>query len=70
MLRGSCEREKERNPHRGKLWFWRGNIKASEKSTAVGLRRAKQNESLTDHWYHHPKTPQPEIFMWGLDAET
>lgn len=28
------------------------DLKASEKSRAAGLRRAKQRESNTDHWYH------------------
>ena len=48
----------------------RGNLKASEKSTAAGLKRAKQKESHTNHQYHCPWTPQPEMLRWRLDAET
>ena len=27
-------------------------------------------ENCTDHWYHHPQTPQPEMLWWGLGAAT
>ena len=47
----------------------RRNLKASEKSVAAGLRRAKK-ENHTDHPYHHPWTMQPETLRWGLGTET
>ena len=67
--------KEERNPHPGRLPNWpgdqprlSGNIKALEKSSAARLRRAMQRESCTDHWYHHPWKPQPEMLGWGLGA--
>ena len=44
------------------------DLKVAKKSTAAGLRRAKQNESCTDHLHHHPR--QPEMLRWGLGTET
>ena len=49
---------------------WRGNLSALEKSAAVGLRREKQRESCTDHWYYHHGIPQPGTLKSGLGAET
>ena len=34
------------------------------------MRRAKQKESLTDHKYHRPQTPQPETLRWRLGSDT
>ena len=31
------------------------DLKVAKKSTAAGLRRAKQSESCTDHLHHHPR---------------
>ena len=51
--------KEERNPHPGKPPNWWGDqlrwrdLKASEKSTADGLRRTDQRESHTNHQYHH-----------------
>ena len=67
---------KERNLHPGRLincWgeqLRQRDLKASEKSAAVGLRRAKQSERCTDHQYHYPQTPQPEMIRQQLGAET
>ena len=37
-----------------------------EKSAPAGLRREKQKDSHTDHWYHCPQIPQPETSLgWG-----
>ena len=47
----------------------RKELKALEKSTAAGLRRAIQSKSHTDHLHHHPHTPQPEILGQGLGTE-
>ena len=62
--------KEERNPYPGRSWFQRGKLKDSWKSIASGQRRAKQKESHTDHWYHHPGTPYPETLWWGLGTET
>ena len=62
--------KEERNSHPGRPWSWRGNLKASEKSSAARLRRAKQKESHRDHHYQHPWTTQPETLRRGLGAET
>ena len=62
--------KEEKNPHPGRPRPQRENLKASEKSPEVGLSRAKQKESHTDHWYHHPQTPQPEALRLALGTET
>ena len=46
------------------------DIKASEKRGVAELKWAKENQSLTDHQYHCPWTPQPETPGWGLGTET
>ena len=33
------------------------DLKATKKSTAAGLRQAKQRESHKDYWHHLPWTP-------------
>ena len=48
---------------------WR-DLKAAEKNTAAGLRRAKQSESHTDYLAASLQTPQPEMLSQGLGAET
>ena len=60
LLRGSCEREKEAthpgkppNQYRDQLRWT--DLKVNEKSSAAGLRRAKQSESLRDYRYHHSR---------------
>ena len=66
--------KEKRNPHPGKLPKQQGDqlrqrdLKVTKKSTAARLRRAKQNESCTDHLHHHPR--QPEMLRWGLGTET
>ena len=55
-------------PGRTQSWGW--NLKASEKSTADGLRREMHKESCTGHCYHHSQTQQPETFRKGLATET
>ena len=63
--------KKERNPHPGKPHNRQGNqprqrdLKASEKSRAVGLRRAKQRDSHTNHYYHYLQTLEPEMLCRG-----
>ena len=69
--------KEERNLYTGRIpdwrgdWTgWRGSHKASEKSAASSLRRAKQSESFTDN----PSVisfciPQPETFLQGLGVE-
>ena len=69
LLRGNCEREREsalgRPPSRqGNQLRLRGNLKASEKSGAAGLRTAKQSHTSC------PWTSQPETFGQELGAET
>ena len=68
--------KEERNPHSGKPpnqqrdQLRQRDLKVSKKSTAAGLRRAKQRESCTDHRSHCPHTPQPEMLGQELGAET
>ena len=72
FLRGSCEREK--NPHPEKPPNGLGyqprprDFKVTKKTTAAGLRRAKQSKSHTDHLHNGPRHPQPEMFgrSWAL----
>ena len=47
-----------------------GTSKLQKKSTAAGLRRAKQRESCKDYQYHCPQTPQTETLRMGLGSET
>ena len=49
--------KEKRNPHPGKhsekeISRDRRDLKASEKTIAAGLRRAKEIESGKGHWYH------------------
>ena len=67
--RGEAVKE-ERNPHLGGHSPGKGNLKASEKSTAARLRKAKERESCTDHRYHCPQTSRAETLRWGPGAET
>ena len=60
----------ERNLHPGRPWSWRKTLKASEKSAAARLSRAKQKGCYTDHQHHCLRTPQPEILRQRLGAET
>ena len=63
--------KEERNPYPGRPPSLRGdqprwrNLKASEKSTTAGLRRAKQRESHRDYQYHSPWTPQSKKLRQG-----
>lgn len=38
---------------RGDQLGQKGSLRVSEKSTAATLRRAKEREGCTDHWYRH-----------------
>ena len=49
--------KEEMNLHPWRPWFQRGELRASEKSAAVKLKRAKQKESHTEHRYHCSRTP-------------
>ena len=67
--------KEKKNPHprnplnrQGDQPKWR-DLKVAEKSPAAGLRRAKQSESSRSS-ASPPWTPQPEMFRWGLGAET
>ena len=53
---------------RGDQPEWRESLKASEKSTAVSLRRAKQRERerATQSIGISAKPPQPETLGWGM----
>ena len=41
-----------------------------DESVAAGLKGAKQSERPTDHQYHHPRKPHPEMLRQGLGAKT
>ena len=67
--------KEEGNPYPGKPRIWQldqprqRDLKVSEKSSAAGLRRAKEREP------HRPLvlplgTPQPETLIRGLGTET